>query len=440
MDIISLIVGLGIGMIAVIILILKLFSLQKERGMLISNTEFLQSEKEKSTQLIKQLNDTIDDYRSDLNNAEKRLLESNIENKHLSETLSKQKEELLSLQEKFKFEFEQLAQKLLEEKSKKFTEVNEDKISSLLNPLKEKINLFEQKIEHVNKEQIDRNATLIEQIRTLTDLQNTMTAEAKNLANALKHDTKVQGDWGELILENILEKSGLRKDQEYFTQNSFTQSEGGALRPDILVQLPENKHIIIDSKVSLTAYERLVNAETEEEKNLFRKQHIASIKSHINELSNKKYQEIEQLKTPDFVLLFIPIEPAFMIAMQEDQNLYLDAFNKNIVIVSNSTLLATLRTIASIWKQEYQNKNSLEIARQAGRLFDKFVGFTEDLKVIGNRINQTQKSYEDAMSKLQSGRGNLINSSMKLKKLGVQSSKKLDEAFDTDTIDDNDDE
>ncbi|MCO5248708.1 MAG: DNA recombination protein RmuC [Chitinophagales bacterium] len=429
MDVLSMALGLLIGLVIVALMVMKLFSLQKEKGEILSQKNLFQADVERLSKEKNESQEEIKEYREKVESLNSSLLITQSENKNLSENLKTQKEELLSLQEKFKFEFEQLAQKILEEKSKKFTETNEDKISAILNPLKEKISKFEEKVENVNKEHISRNSSLIEQIKALTDLQNVMTAETKNLTNALRHDTKVQGDWGELVLESILEKSGLRKGYEYFPQNSYTQSDGSILRPDILVRLPEDKTLIIDSKVSLTAYERLVNADDEDDKRKFLQQHILSVRSHIKELADKKYQLIEQLKSPDFVLLFIPIEPAFIMAIHEDQKLYMDAFSKNIIIVSNSTLLATLRTIDSIWKQEYQNKNSLEIARQAGLLYDKFIAFTEDLKNIGNRIEQTQKTYDDAMNKLQTGRGNLIGRTQKLKKLGVQSSKRLDESF-----------
>ena len=284
---------------------------------------------------------------------------------------------------------------------------------------------FELKVETVNKEQIDRNATLIEQIKQLGKLHAIMSTETQNLTKALKSDNKVQGNWGEVVLESILEKSGLRKDYEYFTQPSYQNDEGRQVRPDVIVQLPDNKHVVIDSKVSLIAYEQCVNSEDEQERLKFAKAHIASIRQHVKGLSEKKYHLIDQINSPDFVLLFIPIEPAFHIAIHEDQKLFQDAFDQNIIIVSTSTLLATLRTISSIWKQEYQNRHSQEIAQQAGRLYDKFVAFTEDLQKIGQRINQTQDSYQSAMNKLQTGNGNLIRSANKLKELGVKTTKNI---------------
>jgi DNA recombination protein RmuC len=374
-------------------------------------------------------NNTLDSElkstRSDIKNTEITLIQSQQENSYLRDQLLTQKDELTKLQNKFKIEFEQLAQKILEEKSKKFTDHNEEKISAILLPLREKIMQFEQKVENVNKEQIDRNATLIEQIRQLGKLHAIMSTETQNLTKALKSDNKVQGNWGEVVLESILEKSGLRKDYEYFTQPSYQNEDGRQIRPDVIVQLPDNKHVVIDSKVSLVAYEQCVNSENDQERLRFAKAHIASIRQHVKGLSEKKYHLIDQLNTPDFVLLFIPIEPAFHIAIHEDQKLFQDAFDQNIIIVSTSTLLATLRTISSIWKQEYQNKNSQEIAQQAGRLYDKFVAFTEDLQKIGQRINQTQDSYQTAMNKLQTGNGNLIRSANKLKELGVKTTKNI---------------
>ena len=264
-----------------------------------------------------------------------------------------------------------------------------------------------------------------------------MSQDAQNLVRALKGDTKAQGDWGEIQLERILERSGLRKGEEYTVQESFTTEEGRK-RPDVIVHLPENKKIIIDSKVSLVHYERFVSAETEEEKNLNLRSFIDSVKKHIKDLSDKKYQNLFDEGSLDFVLMFIPIEPAFSLAIQFGENLYVDAYDKNIVIVSPSTLLATLRTIANIWKQEYQNQNVLEIAKQSGALYDKFVGFVDDLVAVGNRIDQTKSSYVDAMKKLSEGSGNLINRAEKIKKLGAKTSKLLPQSILNRAIEDTD--
>lgn len=425
MEWIFIIIGLAIGLIIALIVLSKNATLQKEIQQLTGDKRMYQAQAEQLLSSNNTLDSELKSTRSDFNNTEKTLIQSQQENSYLRDQLLTQKDELTQLQNKFKIEFEQLAQKILEEKSKKFTDHNEEKISAILLPLREKIMQFELKVETVNKEQIDRNATLIEQIRQLGKLHAIMSTETQNLTKALKSDNKVQGNWGEVVLESILEKSGLRKDYEYFTQPSYQNEDGRQIRPDVIVQLPDNKHVVIDSKVSLVAYEQCVNSENDQERLRFAKAHIASIRQHVKGLSEKKYHLIDQLNTPDFVLLFIPIEPAFHIAIHEDQKLFQDAFDQNIIIVSTSTLLATLRTISSIWKQEYQNKNSQEIAQQAGRLYDKFVAFTEDLQKIGQRINQTQDSYQTAMNKLQTGNGNLIRSANKLKELGVKTTKNI---------------
>jgi DNA recombination protein RmuC len=425
MEWIFIIIGLAIGLIIALIVLSKNATLQKEIQQLTGDKRMYQAQAEQLLSSNNTLDSELKSTRSDFNNTEKTLIQSQQENSYLRDQLLTQKDELTQLQNKFKIEFEQLAQKILEEKSKKFTDHNEEKISAILLPLREKIMQFELKVENVNKEQIDRNATLIEQIKQLGKLHAIMSTETQNLTKALKSDNKVQGNWGEVVLESILEKSGLRKDYEYFTQPSYQNEDGRQIRPDVIVQLPDNKHVVIDSKVSLKAYEQCVNSEDDQERLRFAKAHIASIRQHVKNLSEKKYHLIDQINSPDFVLLFIPIEPAFHIAIHEDQKLFQDAFDQNIIIVSTSTLLATLRTISSIWKQEYQNRHSQEIAQQAGRLYDKFVAFTEDLQKIGQRINQTQDSYQSAMNKLQTGNGNLIRSANKLKELGVKTTKNI---------------
>ncbi len=356
---------------------------------------------------------------------------------NLQQKLSEQKVELEELQQKFTKEFENLANRIFEEKTTKFSEQSKANLSEILNPLREKITEFQSKVEETNKESIDRFASLRQQLFNLKELNQQMSQDAQNLVRALKGDTKAQGDWGEIQLERILERSGLRKGEEYTVQESFTTEEGRK-RPDVIVHLPENKKIIIDSKVSLVHYERFVSAETEEEKNLNLRSFIDSVKKHIKDLSDKKYQNLFDEGSLDFVLMFIPIEPAFSLAIQFGENLYVDAYDKNIVIVSPSTLLATLRTIANIWKQEYQNQNVLEIAKQSGALYDKFVGFVDDLVAVGNRIDQTKSSYVDAMKKLSEGSGNLINRAEKIKKLGAKTSKSLPQSILNRAIEDTD--
>jgi DNA recombination protein RmuC len=344
---------------------------------------------------------------------------------NLQSKLNEQKEEIEELQQKFTKEFENLANRIFKEKTEEFSTQSRNNLSEILNPLKERISEFEKKVEQTNKENIDRLSSLREQLHSLKELNNQMTQEAKNLTDALKGQTKTQGNWGEFILESILEKSGLVKGREYFVQESITSETGKRYQPDVIVTLPENKSIVIDSKVSLIDYERYVSSEDQNEKAKAVRAHISSIRSHLKNLSLKNYHTLYQLNSLDFVLMFMPIEPAFALSVQQDSNLFNDAFEMNIVIVSPSTLLATLRTIASIWRQENQNKNALEIARQAGSLYDKFVNFYNDLVEVGKRMDAAKNSYDDAMRKIHDGRGNLISGVEKIKQLGAKASKSI---------------
>ena len=347
--------------------------------------------------------------------------------KNLQQKLDENKEEVTKLQEKFTKEFENLANKIFEDKSTKFTEQNKQNIQTILNPLQEKIKGFEDKVDKTHKESIDYHAALRQQIVGLKEMNLQMSKETINLTKALKGDNKTQGNWGELVLERVLEKSGLEKNREYFVQQSFTNDEGKRVLPDVVIHLPDNKKMIVDSKVSLTAYEQFVNSEDETQKALFLKEHINSLKRHIEQLSEKKYEDIYKIESPDFVLLFIPIEPAFAVAINSDNFLYNKAFDKNIVIVTPSTLLATLRTIDTMWNNEKQQKNALEIARQAGSLYDKFHGLLNDLIGIGKKIDASKTDYNAAMNKLVEGNGNLITSVEKLKKMGAKAKKALPE-------------
>ena len=341
--------------------------------------------------------------------------------------LEENKQEVEKLNEKFTKEFENLANKILDEKSLKFTAQNKENIKNILHPLQEKIKGFEDKVEKTHKESIDYHAALRQQILGLKELNQQMSKETINLTKALKGDNKMQGNWGELVLERVLEKSGLEKDREYFVQQSFTNDEGKRVLPDVVIHLPDNKKMIVDSKVSLVAYEQYINEEEELLKAGFLKEHVNSLKRHVDQLSEKKYEDIYKIESPDFVLLFIPIEPAFAVALNSDTYLYNKAFEKNIVIVTPSTLLATLRTIDTMWNNEKQQRNALEIARQAGALYDKFQGFLSDLIGIGKRIDESKKEYSNAMSKLVEGRGNIITSVEKLKKMGAKAKKSLPE-------------
>jgi len=346
---------------------------------------------------------------------------------HLWERHKEQKEEVEKLQEKFTKEFENLANKILEEKTVKFTEQNKENLKNILSPLQDKIQLFEKKVEDTHKESIDYHAALRQQILGLREMNEQMSKETLNLTKALKGDSKMQGNWGELVLERVLEKSGLEKGREYEVQQSFVTEEGNRLFPDVVINLPDGKKMIVDSKVTLTAYERYINAEDETEKVQFLKEHLIAIKRHVDQLSEKNYHDLYQMESPDFVLLFIPIESAFALALNEDTSLYNKAFEKNIVIVTPSTLLATLRTIDSMWTNQKQQENAVEIARQAGALYDKFEGFVSDLVKIGKKMDEAKIEYGNAMNKLFDGKGNLINSVEKLKKMGAKAKKALPE-------------
>lgn len=353
--------------------------------------------------------------------------EADFEN--LWERNKEQKEEVSQLQEKFTKEFENLANKILEEKTTKFTEQNKENLKNILSPLQERIHLFEKKVEDTHKESIDYHAALRQQILGLREMNEQMSKETLNLTKALKGDTKMQGNWGELILEKVLEKSGLEKGREYEVQQSFVTDEGTRVQPDVVINLPDGKKMIVDSKVSLTAYERYVNEDEETTRTHYLKEHVNSIKRHVEQLGGKNYHDLYQMESPDFVLLFIPMEPAFAIALNEDTTLYNKAFEKNIVIVTPSTLLATLRTIDSMWTNQKQQENAYEIARQAGALYDKFEGFVNDLIKIGKKMDEAKTEYQGAMNKLVEGKGNLITSVEKLKKMGAKAKKSLPESI-----------
>ena len=324
--------------------------------------------------------------------------------------------------------FENLAQKILDEKTEKFDLSHKEGIKSLLEPLKERIKHFEQRVEDTNKEQISRHSMLREQLASLKQLNMKMTEEASNLTRALKGDTRSQGSWGEIVLESILQKSGLEKGREYYVQESHTTEEGRK-RPDVIILLPDNKRMVIDSKVSLTAYERIVNADTEGLRESAMKDHLISVQRHIKELSNKRYHELYNMESPDFVLMFIPIETAYALALREENQLYAKAFDRNVVIVTPTTLLVALKTVETLWQHEKQNRNAIHIAEEAGKMYNKFVSFTESLEKLGDRIRLTQEAYDQARKQLVLGRGNLVSRAQNMKKLGAKASKELGEQW-----------
>lgn len=441
MDIIFLIIGLLIGALAAFFIAkykfssdknispdeinrlnLQLSDLKTSLGKAEERNILLQKDtEEKKSQLASQNEKLID-----LNSA---LSKKNADFENLQTKLAEQKSELENLQQKFIQEFENLANKILDDKSDKFTKLNKDNLDNLIKPLREKLTDFENTVHRVHTDETKMRSQLIEQLNLLKDLNKQVTEETNNLTKALKGDSKTQGSWGEFILESVLEKSGLRKGSEYDVQSSSVNDDGKRLRPDVIIYLPDNKNLIIDSKVSLTAYEQFVSCLNEDDRANCLKEHLKSVRNHIKGLSGKKYQDIPGSKSPDFVLMFMAVEPAFALAVQNDADIFTDAFNNNIVIVSPTTLLATLRTVASIWTQEKQNKNALEIAKRGGQLYDKFCLFIDDLKEVQKQISKSGDSIEKAISKLSSGRGSLTSQVQDLKRLGAKATKNIDENF-----------
>ena len=345
------------------------------------------------------------------------------------EKFAEQRQEMENMKVQFNNEFQVMANKILEEKSFKFTQLNQQNISLVLDPLKEKIKTFEEKVEKSYQQESAERNVLKGVVEQLMQQSMQIKDEANNLAKALKGDNKKQGNWGEVILERVLERSGLIKDQEYKLQASVQEADGRRFQPDALIYLPDEKHLVVDAKLSLVAYERAVNADTEEDRVIFVKQHVQSIENHVRELSAKDYHSLYGIQSPDFVLLFIPIESSLSLAVNFKPELFSEAWDRRVVIVSPSTLLATLRTIASVWKQERQNRNVLEIAKEAGLLYDKFVGFLNDMDQLQGIIQKAADKHDEAMKKLSSGSGNVIRKIEQLKTLGAKANKQIGDKY-----------
>lgn len=400
----------------------------KSKVVPIDDTQLL-AEQDKSKILGKDLESTRNDLSIERNKTSElkaNLSVSETNYKNLQERLLDQKKDFDSSHEKFAIQFKNLANEIFEEKSKKFTEQNKTNIFDLLKPLGEKIVEFEKKVDQTHKDSIEKNAGLFNELKNLKDLNQQMSEDARNLTRALKGDTKTQGSWGEFILESILAKAGLEKDREYSVQETFTTTEGRRQQPDIIIKLPEAKHIIIDSKVSLTAYNGFANAQSDEERAQYIKAHLISIRQHMRILSEKNYQRNYSDTGLDFVIMFVPIEPAYFVAIQSDHGLYEEAFEKRIVFVSPTLLLPMLHLIKSVWKSEYQDRHVIEIAKRAGDLYDKFVGFSDDLLMLGKHLDTSKKFYEESMKKLSTGSGNLVGKIENLKKLGAKAEKTID--------------
>ncbi len=434
MELLYLVAGIVVGAI-LIYFILKSKKSQSEKAFL---TEKLELEKSKATfeervSLLQGENAALEDAVKVLRDRNEqqgqRLVKAEVEYRNIQEKLETQKREMEELQKKFTTEFENIANRILKKNSEEFTAANQKNIAEILTPLKEKITTFEKKVGDTYEKGLKDQTDLKAELKKLHDLNLRISDEANNLTKALKGDVKKQGNWGEVILERILERSGLTEGQEYEREVVLTNAEGKTIRPDVVIHLPEKKHIIVDSKVSLVAYERYVNAVPDEEKQQYIKEHLISLKKHVKELNEKHYSSAIGINTPDFVLLFIPVESSFSVAVQEDQELFGYAWDNKVVIVSPSTLLATLRTIASIWQQDNQTRNAIEIARQGGALYDKFVNFLTDLDAIGRNLETLKKSYDGAINKLSTGKGNLIRSTEKLRELGAKASKQLPQQY-----------
>ncbi|MCJ8210614.1 DNA recombination protein RmuC [Mucilaginibacter sp. RS28] len=396
-------------------------------------SQWIVAEKENITALYKEeqqrLQHELSHERIKLSEALQAIERSEAYQHSQQEKLQEQKAELEQTRLRFHREFEAIAEKLLKEKSREFTDTNRTNLDTMLNPLKENLKTFEEKVDKVYQMEAAERNTLKGVITQLMELNRQISNEAQNLTKALKGDTKKQGNWGEFILEKVLERSGLVKDREYRLQASYQNQDGSRYQPDAIIDLPDQKHLVVDAKVSLVAYEKLVNCETDEERKLYARAHVESLRNHIQGLAAKNYHDLRQLNCPEFVMLFVPIESSFSIAVQLDTELFTDAWDKRVVIVSPSTLLATLRTIASMWKQENQNRNVMEIARLSGEMYDKFAGFVGDLESIGKNLRQSQDAYDKAFNKLVDGRGNLTITAEKIKKLGAKANKQLDNRY-----------
>jgi DNA recombination protein RmuC len=391
-----------------------------------SRTSALEERSAQQLQLNQQLNSELKETRDKNVSLSSSVAELKAINQNLNSNLDTQKEELERVNEKLKTEFENLANNILERKSEKFTQQNKDNLDIILNPLKEKIKEFEEKVDRVYKADTEERISLRTEIKLLAEQNKQIGDEARHLALAMRGDKKKQGDWGENILQLILEKAGLQRDIHYRIQASFKDEDGGQKRPDIIINLPEEKNLIVDSKVSLNAYVDYCASDDDVTRKMHLSKLVTAVEFHIKDLNSKNYHKLYQINVPDFVLLFIPLEGAFSLILENDSTIFIRALEeRNIVIVTPSTLLATLSTVSSIWKQENQKKNALEIARQSGDLYDKFHGLINDLIEVGKKMDSSKSAYEDAMNKLSTGHGNLVSRVERLKKLGASTQKQL---------------
>lgn len=417
------VVGFFLGFILIKLMIKNQF-LNREKE-LEGRNQVLESNNNNLEEKISELKEEVEKETNRREEASQLNVKYRSDFEHLSEKLDNEKKELENLQKKFATEFENIANKILKQNTLEFSQTSARNMGELINPLKEKISDFEKKVEDTYKQGLKDQTDLKVELRKLHELSMELDKDAKDLTRALKSDSKKQGNWGEVILERVLERSGLIKGEEYYMQFTGKSEDGSILRPDVVIRLPEDKHLVIDSKVSLTAYTEFASSDIELQRDILLKKHLDSIRKHIKELSDKNYASILDINSPDFVLMFLPIEPAFGLAVQNDHELFNYAWQQKVVIVSPTTLLATLRTVASIWKYEKQSQNAIEIAKRGGLLYDKFVNFVKDLEDIGKNIASAEKAYNEAHKKLISGRGDLIKQAEQLKEMGVVTKKSL---------------
>lgn len=420
MELVYLFIGLAIGAVSAwVIASLKLKSSAK---IVEEKLSFISKEAEKQKADLHQKDNSILDLSRKLSAKESDF-------QHLTSKIAEQKADLEKLQEKFSIEFKNLANEILDEKTKKFTQQNKENLDLLLKPLGERIKEFEKKVEETYDKEAQQRFSLKEEVKRLAELNQVVSQEASNLTKALKGETKTQGNWGEVILESILEKSGLQRDREYFVQKSFENEEGKKFQPDVVIIYPGERSIVVDSKVSLNAYEKYVGASTQEEMEQAVKEHLLSVKRHIEELSQKGYHMLNELRSLDFVMMFMPVEPAYLLAIQSEPGLWNYAYDKRILLISPTNLIAALKMVESMWRQEFQNKNAEEIARQSGALYDKFEGLLSDLIELGKRLNATQDFYKSSMNKLTDGKGSLIARVENIRKLGAKTKKTLPQSL-----------
>ncbi len=408
----------------------KMDARESELSGLLSRTASLETHLKNYDERIREFSNALQEERktnqaqqTEINKHLQALAQISENNRSLQEKLEMQKDEIVQIQKTSHLQFEKIAQQIFEEKSGKFTETNKSNIEAILRPLSENIEKFKKKVEETYDKESKERFSLGEKVKDLIENTSKVSQEANNLATALKGHTKKQGDWGETILERILEMSGLEKGREYFVQENLKDEEGKNVRPDVIVRLPDNRNIILDSKVSMNAYLRYSESDSKEEQEIFQVQHLNSIYTHIDQLSQKKYHEL--VDSLDYVGMFVPIEPAYILAVQSDPNLWSSAYSKKIVLISPTTLIVTLKVVADLWKVEQQNKNAKQIAVQGTKLYEKFVGFLESIEDVGKQINRSQDSYLKALGQLRDGRDNLIRQAEKLKELGIKSNKRI---------------